>query len=79
MKNFAIGLSRRYSLSLGLGTPLGLAVAYHFTEPELLDILKGNSAESASAGFQFYCYDIFNDRTLNYRPLGHFSGLVKLM
>jgi hypothetical protein len=30
-------------------------------------MLKCNSAESASAGFQFNCYDIFNGITLNYR------------
>ncbi len=30
-------------------------------EPEFLNILKCNLAESAGAGFQFNCYDIFND------------------
>jgi hypothetical protein len=33
-------------------------------EPEFLNILKCNLAESASAGFQFNYYDIFNDKTL---------------
>jgi hypothetical protein len=37
-----------------------------YTEPEFLKVLKCNSAESASAGFQFNCYDIFNNKTLNY-------------
>jgi hypothetical protein len=35
------------------------------SEPEFLKILKCNLAESAGAGFQFNCYDIFNDKTLN--------------
>ncbi len=48
-------------------------------EPEFLNILKCISAESARAGFQFNCYDIFNDRTLNYRNLDHFSGLLKFI
>jgi hypothetical protein len=46
-------------------------------EPEFLKILKYNLAESASAGFQFNCFDIFNDETLNYRLLDHLSGLLK--
>jgi hypothetical protein len=51
MKNFAIGLPRRYSLRLGLGTPPGLAVAYHFTEPELLNILKAIQLKVQLQGF----------------------------
>jgi hypothetical protein len=34
-------------------------------EPEFFKVLKCNSAESASAGFQFNCYGIFNHKTLN--------------
>jgi hypothetical protein len=33
-------------------------------EPEFLNILKCNLAESATAGFQLNCHDIFNDKTL---------------
>ncbi len=47
------------------------------SEPEFLKILKYNLAESASAGFQFNCFNIFNDKTLNCRLLGHLSGLLK--
>jgi hypothetical protein len=57
-----------------LCNPIGFAMC---TEPKFLKIFKCNSAESASAGFQFNFYDIFNDKTLNYRHLGHFSGLLK--
>jgi hypothetical protein len=39
--------------------------------------MYSNLAESVGAGFQFNCYDIFNDKTLNYRHLDHFSGLIK--
>ncbi len=46
-------------------------------EPKFLKILKCSLAESASAGFQFNCYDIFNDKTLNFMLLNHFSGLLK--
>jgi hypothetical protein len=46
-----------------------------YTEPEFLKILICTLAESASAGFQFNCYGVFNDKTLNYRHLDHFSGL----
>ncbi len=46
-------------------------------EPEFLKILKCDLAESASTGFQFDCYDIFNDKTLNYRHLDHFLRTVK--
>ncbi len=42
-----------------------------------MQLLKCNSAESVSAGFQFKCFDIFNDKTLNYRSLHNFSGLLK--
>jgi hypothetical protein len=49
------------------------------TEPEFLKILKCNSAESVSAGFQCNCFDIFNDKTLNYRYVDHFSGLLKFI
>ncbi len=45
-------------------------------EPEFLNILKCNLAESARTGFQFYCYDIFNDKTLNYRHLDYFFRSV---
>jgi hypothetical protein len=48
-------------------------------EPKFLNILKCNLAESVSAGFQFNCFDIFNDKTLNYRHLDHFSGLLKFI
>jgi hypothetical protein len=48
-------------------------------EPEFLKILKCNSAESVSAGFHFNCFDIFNDKTLNYRHLNHFSDLLKFI
>jgi hypothetical protein len=34
-------------------------------EPEFFNILKFNLAESANAGFQFNCSDIFNNKTLN--------------
>jgi hypothetical protein len=44
-------------------------------EPELLKILKRNSAESANAGFQVDCYGIFNDKT----HLDHFSDLLKFI
>jgi hypothetical protein len=47
------------------------------SEPEFLKILKCNSAESVSAGFQFSCFDIFNNKTFNKRYLDHFSGLLK--
>ncbi len=46
-------------------------------EPEFLKIWKYNLAESVSAGFQFNCFDIFNDKTLDYRLLDHLSGLLK--
>ncbi len=46
-------------------------------EPKFLKIF--NSAENASAGFQFNCFDIFNDKTLNYRLLDHLSGLLKFI
>ncbi len=42
------------------------------SEPEFLNILKCDLAESASTGFQFNCYDTFNDKTLNYKHLDHF-------
>jgi hypothetical protein len=58
-------------------TKMHLLVVYFFSEPEFLKIFKCNSAESASAGFQFNCFDIFNDKTLNYRLLDHLSGLLK--
>ncbi len=45
--------------------------------PNSLKILKWNSAESASTRFQFHCFDIFNDKTLHYRHLDMFSGLLK--
>jgi hypothetical protein len=48
-------------------------------EPEFLKIFKCNSAESAGPGFQFNCCDIFNDKTLNFRLLGHLSGLLKFI
>ncbi len=47
------------------------------TEPEFLNILKCNSAESASAEFQFNYYSFLNDKTPNYRHLDHISGLLK--
>ncbi len=47
------------------------------SEPEFLTILKCNLAESARAGFQFNCYEIFSDKILIYRHLDHFSGLFK--
>jgi hypothetical protein len=48
-------------------------------EPEFLNILKCDLAESASAGFQFNCYDIFcNDKTLYYKHVDHFLRTVKL-
>jgi hypothetical protein len=47
------------------------------SEPEFLKILKCNLAESVSAGFQFNCNYIFNDKTPNYRHLDHFSGMLK--
>ncbi len=34
-------------------------------EPEFLNTLKFNLAESASTGFLFNCYDNFNDKTPN--------------
>ncbi len=46
-------------------------------EPEFLNILKCDLAESVSAGFQFNCYDIFNDKTLNYSHLDTFFRSVK--
>ncbi len=46
-------------------------------EPEFLKMLKYNLAESVSAGFQFNCFDICNDKTLHYRLLDHLSGLLK--
>ncbi len=49
------------------------------SELKFLKILKCHSAESASAGFQFNCLDIFNDKTLNYRFLDHLSGLLKFI
>ncbi len=49
------------------------------TEPEFLKIFKCTLAESVSAGFQFNCFDIFNDKTLNYRYLDHFLGLLKFI
>jgi hypothetical protein len=42
------------------------------SEPEFLNILKCNSAESASAGFQFNCNDSINEKTQNYRHLEYF-------
>ncbi len=50
---------------------------HHRTEPEFLNILKCDLAESASTGCQFICYDIFNDKTLNYKHLDHFLRTVK--
>ncbi len=49
------------------------------TEPEFLNILKCNSAENASAGFQFNCLEIFHDKTPKYRHLDHFLGLLKFI
>ncbi len=46
-------------------------------EPEFLNILKCNLAESASAGFQFNWYDLCNDKTHNYSHFDHFLGLLK--
>jgi hypothetical protein len=46
-------------------------------EPEFLNNLKCDFAESVSTGFQFNCYDIFNDKTLNYKHLDHFLRTVK--
>ncbi len=63
-------MSSSYRWSAGV-TSLSLA-----PEPEFLIILKSNLAESASAGFQFNCYDIFDDKTLNCSHLDHFSGLL---
>jgi hypothetical protein len=34
------------------------------SEPEFLNTLKCNLAESASTGYQFNCYVIFNDKNL---------------
>ncbi len=48
------------------------------SEPEFLNLFKCNLAERASAGFQFNCHDSFNDKTLNYRHLDHFSDLLKI-
>jgi hypothetical protein len=46
------------------------------SEHEFLNIFKHNWAEIVSVGFQFNCYDIFNnDKTLDYRHSGHFSDL----
>ncbi len=49
------------------------------TESEFINIFKCNLAESASARFQFNCHDSFNDKTLYYRHLDHFSGLLKFI
>jgi hypothetical protein len=38
-------------------------------EPEFFNILKCNLAKSASTGFQFNCYDIFNEKTQAFGPL----------
>ncbi len=46
------------------------------SEPEFLNILKCDLAESASTGFQFNCYGIFNDKTLNYKHLDYFLRTV---
>jgi hypothetical protein len=40
-------------------------LATHDTEPEFLKLLKYNSAESASAGFRFNYFYIFNGKTLS--------------
>jgi hypothetical protein len=52
---------------------------YICKEPEFSKILKCNSAESVSAGFQFNFFDFLNDKTLNDRLLDHFSGLLKFI
>jgi hypothetical protein len=46
-------------------------------EPEFLKILKCNSAECASAGFQFNFLDIFSDKIIMYRHFVQFSILLK--
>ncbi len=46
------------------------------SEPEFLNILKCDLAASASTGFQFNCYDIFNDKTFNYKHLDHSLKVV---
>jgi hypothetical protein len=46
-------------------------------EPEFFNILKCNSAESVSAGFQFNFLDIFNDKINIYRHFVYFSILLK--
>jgi hypothetical protein len=57
---------------------VALAVFCQFeAKPEFLKILKCNSAESVSAGFQFNYFDIFMGKTLNFRYLDQFSGLLK--
>ncbi len=61
-------LSRHADKWSAISYPLLIGNTWHLqrfiTEPEFLNILKCNLAESASAGFQFNCYDIFNDKTL---------------
>jgi hypothetical protein len=44
---------------------LGSMVFSVYPKSEFLNTLKCNLAESASTGFQFNCFDIFNDKTYN--------------
>jgi hypothetical protein len=46
-------------------------------EPEFLNILQCNSAESVSAGFPFNFLDKFNDKINMYRHFDKFSILLK--
>jgi hypothetical protein len=49
------------------------------SEPGFFKILKCNSVENVSAGFQFNCLDFSNDTALIYRHLGSFPGLLKFI
>jgi hypothetical protein len=77
----ACGLVRTVSFSQTRPVPSPFLPAWrnhsarYGPEPEFLNILKCDLAESAITGFNFYY--IFNDKTLNYKHLDHFLRTVK--
>jgi hypothetical protein len=67
-------------LSWGLYYSTGDALQYSNTEPEFLNILKCNSAESVSAGLQFNFLNIFYNKINMYRyfdPIFNFAKFTQ--
>jgi hypothetical protein len=48
------------------------------SEPEFLNILKCNSAETVSAGFQFNFLDIFNDKINTFCQIFNFVKIYTI-